>query len=881
VPTDDLDIPLFLRFTALADHSGPIRSAIVHGALAQLPGASEENQLWLSSYLAGRRQITVILDGLDEAPQIPADRIRLATMVPGWRCVMTTRRRSWRGQVPIRRDNPREEIFTLDPFTYPHDVTEFVASWFSENPEACGQLMDLIHTRNDIRDMATTPILCALVCLAFEDGGEISQSRRAILRVAIRRLLSGPWREPPDAVDRWGPLERQVRDWAFEAAHEDPISGVGRWPAIVDVAPLDHSLVGSAREAISNVIPENGPADPIRATQPRRFIHRTIREHLVAEALAELPVDKTATLVHKHLWFDDDWKETAALAIAYHPQRESLLREVFRLCGSDATEQGLAELEVNTEIRQLLCAVAAETSEGQWPSLGSLIQLARVQAASILTLSSALQWAVLALGHWSDPADLLAETISTRLFTIGFLRESDITILVNSLLSLQPHRRAEIANWLFARGKQFHLVRALNYLRALPRCAPLDPVLRQETIAWLCERLLSEPGGRGSEMVQLLDALTEDRNWRPSIYGQLASMLSKVGAGALPMETIHLLFEDAPSEWKSLILKTIPEALGVSLRSVDFQVSRVDKELLVRDRDRLMRDALAGVPGPDTAAAISLALRAGATDSEVKALRTRWLEALSNLPLREISSLFIAPYLSRRLESLLTNEDRAIAREIILVRILDGQSYERSNAVTFYCSLHDPDDLVAADLARARHRTDGIRYSPGTLFVMDQAHHSETWAKMSSQLLLSLLHGSLRERSMVWDELPVFVGDASWRSAARTRCIELLDEYDSPQAGHVLSLFEPTADERRKALDRLTEIVPTWPDYEWAHGLALIQEFRNPGDDLARFAPLYGGLTHHEADRVSHTIRTGSTWQAWLPLARHVPPIHLDGASRI
>jgi hypothetical protein len=62
----------------------------------------------------------------------------------------------------------------------------------------------------------------------------------------------------------------------------------------------------------------------------RRFVHRTVLEHLVAEHITTLEADEAARILLPHLWFDPDWKVVAPAAIAAHNRRQrgALLRQL-------------------------------------------------------------------------------------------------------------------------------------------------------------------------------------------------------------------------------------------------------------------------------------------------------------------------------------------------------------------------------------------------------------------------------------------------------------------------------------------------------------------------------------------------------------------------
>ena len=117
----------------------------------------------------------------------------------------------------------------------------------------------------------------------------------------------------------------------------------------------------------------------------RRFIHRSVREHLVAEHVASLPVDQAVKVLLPHLWYDPDWEYAAPAALAMHPQHDQLLRDLIcRAARSDQIPGDLSVIDAGWQVRGLLARVAAESSEADWsPEVAGMIGQARVELAQV------------------------------------------------------------------------------------------------------------------------------------------------------------------------------------------------------------------------------------------------------------------------------------------------------------------------------------------------------------------------------------------------------------------------------------------------------------------------------------------------------------------
>ena len=98
----------------------------------------------------------------------------------------------------------------------------------------------------------------------------------------------------------------------------------------------------------------------------RRFVHRSLREHLVAEHVAlQMPAEEAARELLNHLWYDPDWEYAAPAALAMHPQRDQVLKELIcRVTQGDQLHADLAAIDGCWEIRRFLARVAMESAEG-------------------------------------------------------------------------------------------------------------------------------------------------------------------------------------------------------------------------------------------------------------------------------------------------------------------------------------------------------------------------------------------------------------------------------------------------------------------------------------------------------------------------------------
>ena len=140
-------------------------------------------------------------------------------------------------------------------------------------------------------------------------------------------------------------------------------------------------LAEADAQALAHVATPIGPPDIDTGKTPRRFSHRSIREHLVAEHIASLLVDQAVKALLPHLWYDPDWEYAAPAALTMHPQHDQLLRDLIcRAASSDQIPRDLSVIDAGWEARGLLARVAAESRETDWsPEASGIIGQARVE----------------------------------------------------------------------------------------------------------------------------------------------------------------------------------------------------------------------------------------------------------------------------------------------------------------------------------------------------------------------------------------------------------------------------------------------------------------------------------------------------------------------
>jgi hypothetical protein len=392
---DEVELPLYTTCARLFSAEGDIRQAAVSSALEQIGdlGGSRLSEALRLLFTERNAPTVLVIDSLDEAHG-PQDRLRQADTLP-WRIVLTSRPSSWNQQLVIEEGNDSHRVGDLQPLRYPDDVEPFIARWFDGQPEWGNDLAAQIARHPGLRQAATVPLILAFYRIV---GGSkpLPEYRRDLYPKVLNRLLTSRWRGSDDRQPDVSACLHTLRAWAWSGAASHPISDVGTWN---DDILTERTRLGEAdRDAVDNVATPLGPPDVDTQKTLRRFIHRSMREHLVAGHVASLPVDQAVKVLLPHLWYDPDWEYAAPAALATHPQHDQLVRDLIcRAARSDQVPGDLSVIDAGWEFRGLLARVASESGEADWsPEVAGMIGQARVdlaRSARIDYLGGAAPWA--------------------------------------------------------------------------------------------------------------------------------------------------------------------------------------------------------------------------------------------------------------------------------------------------------------------------------------------------------------------------------------------------------------------------------------------------------------------------------------------------------
>jgi hypothetical protein len=380
---DEIELPLYTTCARLAaaPASDDIRHAIVSSALGYLPdlGGARISAAIRALFEERDAGTLLVADSLDEANGAE-DRVVQADSLPStWRILLTSRPGSWNEQLNVGGgEEELRQVGYLLPLRYPDDVEPFITRWFDGNPQWAANLITQIRDRPALQEAGTVPLILAFYCIV---GGSqpLPDNRAELYTKVIRRMITSRWRggavRDPDPET----CLRMLRDWAWSAASRDPLSGLGTWTD--EFSTERPVLARDDQDALNNVAVPFSLPDLDTGLTRRRFVHMSVREHMVAEYIAaEMNPETAAEELLAHLWYDPNWEHAGPAALARHPDRDRLLRDLLRRAtGVAGFPKELASVDGCWEIRRFLSRVALESKPGEWsPHAAALIDRARI-----------------------------------------------------------------------------------------------------------------------------------------------------------------------------------------------------------------------------------------------------------------------------------------------------------------------------------------------------------------------------------------------------------------------------------------------------------------------------------------------------------------------
>jgi hypothetical protein len=508
-------VPFFIRLRSHVDNRLPPPEEFLDDVTPNLTGAMPAG--WVHRQLESGRAL-VLVDGVDELPdderrQQARDWLRdLAATFPTCRFVATSRPTAtdedWLADASFRS-------CMLQPMTLA-DADSFITHWHDAiraalpDPDDQAQLDRLgaalkatIRARPTIRSLATSPLLCAMLCALHRDRSEeLPEDRMELYRVALEVLLERRDVERRVREARRLPMrEKQLllRDLAYWLVLNNYVDA----DEVTVIERIDQKLASMPRiddsaATIFQYLKERSGV--LRSPVEGRidFVHRTFQEYFAAqEAVEQEHIGLLIENAHR-----DAWREMIVLAAGHATgrQRERLLRGLL--------ERGNQDIEHRHPLH-LLAVACLETSPEVPADLTD--ELRQVLSSLLPPKNMTEAQAVASAGQLAVP--LLAQ--------VGYLRAREAAACVRALALIGG---ADALDAIASYGHDGRRTVKEEVRRAWDTFDPIE----------FAQRVLAQANFEDALAVSNLSLIPAIRYLK-----QLASLRLEIGISASDLETIR------------------------------------------------------------------------------------------------------------------------------------------------------------------------------------------------------------------------------------------------------------------------------------------------------------------------------------------------------
>ncbi|MEZ0091456.1 NACHT domain-containing protein [Streptacidiphilus sp. EB129] len=367
-------VPLLIRLRALTGR-GELPSPEEFLGLVAKPLAGHPQAVagWVTEQLQNGR-ILLLVDGVDEVPA--ADRARtggwltdLLDAYPDARYVVTTRpsavREGWLAH---------SGFVELDLLPMSRgDVAVFLDKWHraAGNDERLTEWRDALTaamlSKPDLGRLATSPLMCALICALNRDRrGYLPQGRMELYTAALEMLLVRRDRERGIGgleltLEQQIQLLQRLAWWLVNNGATEIGTDLAE-RKLADVLPSMPAITSGPAQVLDHLLVRSGLLRRPTA-ESLDFIHRTFQDYLAAKAAVE-DEDLGVLVRNAH---DDQWEDVLRMAVGHARPREraTLLRRLLAEAEQDSRMYLLAAAclqhatELDPAVRQEIQDAAA------------------------------------------------------------------------------------------------------------------------------------------------------------------------------------------------------------------------------------------------------------------------------------------------------------------------------------------------------------------------------------------------------------------------------------------------------------------------------------------------------------------------------------------
>lgn len=193
--------PIYVRLARFGI-TGDNLESYLQKEISQYVGRVEVEEIVKSDVFCGEKCL-VLLDGLDEIRQ--EDYISVLKAIHSFadghrhcRIVITSRPAGFKAD-----DWADYPIYEIEPLTE-ENIGEYIRSWFDSQQKMGNQLIEKLKQRERLFELAKTPFLLAMICLIYENDGDIEKRRSSLYRQCTEYL---------NGLRDWDPLRKRRIDF--------------------------------------------------------------------------------------------------------------------------------------------------------------------------------------------------------------------------------------------------------------------------------------------------------------------------------------------------------------------------------------------------------------------------------------------------------------------------------------------------------------------------------------------------------------------------------------------------------------------------------------------------------------------------------------------
>ncbi|MFF4160496.1 NACHT domain-containing protein [Streptomyces sp. NPDC001678] len=374
-------IPFVIPMRSLAARGIATPTPALLPTIAQLQ-VDEAPSGWAGRVLEAGRAL-LLVDGLDELPQTERGLARkwladLLRMYPDTRCLVTVRPRAV-GNAWLESEGFEE--LQLLPMSN-GDIQSFVAAWHKAARLECDGYADGLRAENErarltalerdlaqefqrnagLRDLARTPLLCAVICaLHRRRQGLLPRTRWHLYEAALAMLLGNRDAHrrigTPEGIDLTVEDSRQLLQRIAVWLVRNGRAELSREQA---ARQLEHAMKGlrrvreqgSAGQVLTHLLNRSGLLQE-RTTDSLQFIHRTFQDYLAAKEFQDSD-SLDELLGHAD---EEQWQDVLRLVIGHCGRGESKRVIAGLIAAGDSADGRKAQWSLRTLAAE--CAISA------------------------------------------------------------------------------------------------------------------------------------------------------------------------------------------------------------------------------------------------------------------------------------------------------------------------------------------------------------------------------------------------------------------------------------------------------------------------------------------------------------------------------------------